>query len=70
MLAHEHIPNDCHFIIHEHLPCFVIERCNMCGSSLIMQDKRGRLHYDDTLICTENYTLCLDCYDDNYSQNS
>lgn len=69
MLAHPYIPDDCHYIIHKYLPFYILERCDICAYSLILQDKKNRLHFNP-IVCTEAYKLCEKCYEENLKSNN
>ena len=64
--AHPRLPLDCRSIIAEFLPQTVLERCHVCGFALVMLDRRGRVHLDPHIVCTESIALCCECYEQLY----
>lgn len=65
LLSHLQIymPFDCCTIISEFLPSIVCERCFMCGLSVVMKDKKGRMHFRQHIACTESIILCCECFE-------
>lgn len=65
--ARPYIPDDCRMIISEFMPAIIYDRCHVCGLTVIMKDKRGRLHFDAHIVCTEHLIVCVDCFEAFYA---
>lgn len=61
--THQHIPEDCHRMIHEFIPHIVEDRCHACGLALVLRDKRMRQHFEPHLVCTETIIVCTECFE-------
>lgn len=57
------IPEDCRRIVYEFLPVWIDERCQVCGTAVILRDRRNRTHFYP-LVCTEALVVCEECFDD------
>lgn len=62
LLHSMHIPEDCRRIVYDFLPVWIDERCHICGTAVVLRDRRHRTHFYP-LVCTESLVLCGDCYE-------
>lgn len=60
------LPFDCLEIISEYIPSRIHERCIICGDAVILVDKKGRLFFKESLVCSECIILCADCFECKY----